>query len=226
MDLVTTREAAKRLGVSDVAVRKMLKTGRLTDLGMVGHTILIDPASLHRALDSGKRSGRLWTPKTAWAALCLLSGDKAPWIESTSRYRLTRRLRDLNAGEVQQLARNRAEVKRYRATPTALDALQEALIPTAGSALRNNEIAHRFGLAGGGGFFDGYAASGDGSKLAAALGMVDDPSGNVTIREASLSEPFAEQITPLAAIAVDLMDSLATRERSAVMRVLEELLNG
>src|SRR4029453_17434179 len=104
MEFVTTKEAAQRLGVSGVAVRKMLKSGRLTDVGMVGYTILIDPASLHRALESGKRSGRLRPPKTAWAALCLLSGDKAPWIESASRYRLTRRLRDLNPGEVQQLA--------------------------------------------------------------------------------------------------------------------------
>jgi excisionase family DNA binding protein len=225
MDAVTTKEAARRLGVSDVAVRKMLKAGRLTG-DMVGHTILIDPASLHRTLDLGKRSGRLWTPKTAWAALCLLSGDQAPWIESASRYRLRRRLRDLSAGQVQQLARNRAEVKRFRATPTAIDTLQEALIPTAGSAMRNNEIGGRFGLAGGGGFFDGYAASGDGSRLAAALGMVEDPNGNVTIREATFTEPLAEQMPPLAAIAVDLMDSLATRERSAGTRVLEELLNG
>lgn len=89
-----------------------------------------------------------------------------------------------------------------------------------------SQTAARFGLSGGGGFVDGYATAGDGDRFAAALGMVENPSGNVVIRETALAEPFASQRTPLAAVAVDLMDSLATRERSAGARVLKELLGG
>ncbi|MFE4542229.1 helix-turn-helix domain-containing protein [Arthrobacter sp. NPDC056727] len=225
MKLVTTREAAERLGVSDVAVRKMLTTGRLTGAGRAGRTLLIDPASLQRAVDAGRHAGRLWSPKTAWAALYLLSGEAAPWIGSAERYRLRRRLRELGPGDVHQLARNRAAVKRYRATPTAVDRLHQGLILTGGSAMRDEAMAARFGLSGGGGFIEGYATAGDGARFAAALGMMEDPAGNTIIREAALTEPFASRRTPVAAVAVDLMDSLATRERSAGTRVIEELLN-
>ncbi|MGO4143942.1 hypothetical protein AB4Y77_02555 [Paenarthrobacter sp. YAF11_1] len=38
-------------------------------------------------------------------------------------------------------------------------------------------------------------------------------------------KPFVDGRAPLAAIAVDLMDSLATRERSAGKRVINELLH-
>lgn len=226
MNAVTTREAADRLGISDVAVRKMLRTGRLTGVGTAGRTLLIDPASLQRVADAGKRAGRLWSVKTAWAALCLLSGQETPWISAAEKYRLKTRLGEIRAEDVQLLARNRAAVKRYRATPAAVDRLRPRLMPTAGSAMHDEETAARFGLSGGGGFAEGYATAGDGEKFAAALGMVEDPTGHVVIRETALTEPFNSGRTPLAAVAVDLMDSLSTRERSAGIRVLEELLHG
>ena len=225
MEAVTTGEAARVLGVTDVAVRKMLKSGRLTGAGKAGRTILVDPASLKRTLNAGKHVGRLWAPKTAWAALCLLSGQDTPWLGSSEKSRLRNRLHSIGPDEVHQLARNRALVKRYRATPTAVDMLRQSLIPTAGSAMRDEETAARFGLTGGGGFVDGYATAGDGDRFASALAMVEDPSGNALIRETALAEPFAGGRTPLAAVAVDLMDSLATRERSAGARVLTELLH-
>ncbi|MFJ6453740.1 hypothetical protein [Paenarthrobacter sp. NPDC091669] len=42
--------------------------------------------------------------------------------------------------------------------------------------------------------------------------------------EVDLDEPSADGRAPVAAIAVDLMGSLATRERSAGKRVINELL--
>ena len=61
--------------------------------------------------------------------------------------------------------------------------------------------------------------------LADAFGMVEDPDGNAIIHEVDFAEPFADGRAPVAAIAVDLMDSLATRERSAGQRVINELLH-
>ncbi|GAA4376079.1 helix-turn-helix domain-containing protein [Paeniglutamicibacter cryotolerans] len=226
MNVVTTREAADRLGISDVAVRKMLRSGRLTGAGTAGRTLLIDPASLQRVVDSGKHTGRLWSPRTAWAALCILSGQEAPWITAAEKYRLKTRLGDLGSEDVHLLARNRAAVKRYRGTPAAVDRLRPRLMPTAGSAMHDEVTAARFSLSGGGGFAEGYATAGDGEKFANALGLVEDPNGNVVIRETTRTEPFTSSHTPWAAVAVDLMDSLSTRERSAGIRVLEELLHG
>lgn len=225
MTAVTTREAADRLGISDVAVRKMLRTGRLIGAGTAGRTLLIDPASLQRVVDAGQRAGRLWSPKTAWAALCILSGQETPWINAAGKYRLKTRLREIRAEDVHLLSRNRAVVKRYRGTPAAVDLLRPRLMPTAGAAMHDEATAARFGLSSGIGAAEGYATAGDGDKFATALGMVQDPAGNVVIYETPLTEPFNSGQTPMAAVAVDLMDSLSTRERSAGIRVLEELLH-
>ena len=80
-------------------------------------------------------------------------------------------------------------------------------------------------MAGGGGIAEGYVMAGDAKALADSLGLVEDQSGNAIIHEVELVEPFAEGRAPVAAVAVDLMGSLATRERSAGKRVIEELLH-
>ncbi|NWL12606.1 hypothetical protein DM793_15160 [Paenarthrobacter nitroguajacolicus] len=80
-------------------------------------------------------------------------------------------------------------------------------------------------MAGGSGTAEGYVMIGDVSALADALGLVEDPDGNAIIHEVDLDEPFVDGRAPVAAIAVDLMDSLATRERSAGQHVINELLH-
>ncbi|MEG0214239.1 MULTISPECIES: helix-turn-helix domain-containing protein [unclassified Glutamicibacter] len=100
MSVMTTTETAKLLGVSSEAVRKMLKTGRLEQTGVAGRTILIDAESVHRAHREGKRTGRLWTQRTAWAALSLLSGAEVSWLSASELWRLRKRLATLSAEEI------------------------------------------------------------------------------------------------------------------------------
>lgn len=57
--------------------------------------------------------------------------------------------------------------------------------------------------------------AGDAKGLADSFGLVEDPNGNTIIHEVELEEPFAEGKAPVAAVAVDLMGSLATWARSA-----------
>ncbi len=125
------------------------------------------------------------------------------------------RLRELDADAVCVLARNKDKTHRYRATSDGLAALNDHLIPSGASAMREESIAGTFGMAGGSGTAEGYVMIGDVSALADAFGLVGDPDGNAIIHEVDLHEPFAYGRAPVAAIAVDLMDSLATRERSA-----------
>ena len=226
MEPVTTTQAADRLGVTPEAVRKMLNNGRLTAAGRAGRTLLVDPASLQRVQRGGKHAGRLWAPATAWAALCLLSGEEAPWIGSSEKSRLKNRLRSATPEDIYLLARNRARINRYRAAPSAAAQVLHGLVPTAGSAMQDLSMAARFGLTGGGSSADGYAMPGEAEAFAAAYGMVTDPAGSVIIREAALADPLTGITAPTAAVAVDLMDSLATRERAAGVRVLGELLRG
>ena len=54
--------------------------------------------------------------------------------------------------------------------------------------------------------------AGDAKALADSFGLVEDANGNAVIHEVELEEPFAEGRAPVAAVAVDRMGSLATRE--------------
>ena len=224
MSTVTTSQAAAKLKVSPEAVRKMVRTGRLMSAGHAGRTLLIDQASLQRVALGGRHTGRLWAPRTAWAALALLSGQKAPWLGSSEKYRLRKSLQSLAPEDVYLLSRNRAVVRRYRATPSASLLVLQRVVPTAGSAMRDASMSARFGLASGPSDADGYVMSGEAEEVAAAYGMVEDPAGDVVLRETGFAEPFTADIAPTAAVAVDLMDSLAARERAAGARVLSEML--
>ncbi|NUP73383.1 MAG: hypothetical protein HOQ07_01815 [Sinomonas sp.] len=84
-------------------------------------------------------------------------------------------------------------------------------------------MAATFGLSGGSGFIDGYVPTGAAGQIADAYGLVEDPTGNIVLREADFTDPLRGG-TPLPAVALDLADSLATRERSAGLRYLQTRL--
>lgn len=225
MEAMTTHEAGERLGITQASVRQLIGSGQLTVVGRAGRALLLNRSSVERRAAAGSRRGRAWAPKVAWAALTMLSGGNPGWISPSEKSRLKSRLRGRTAEDVAVLARHKDRVRRYRVTPDGLPVLQDHLIPGGVSALRSEAIAARFGLTSGSGLVEGYVMQGDAEQLAEALGMVEDPEGNAIVREVAISEPFAEGHAPLAAIAVDLMGSLSTRERSAGRRVINELLH-
>ncbi|MBP2269164.1 excisionase family DNA binding protein [Pseudarthrobacter sp. PvP004] len=222
---LSTAEVAERLGITQVSVRQLVQSGQLTVVGRVGRSILLDRSSVERLSAAGTRRGRAWTANTAWAALALLSGQNPTWISSSEKSRLKSRLRHLDAAAVCTLARHKDRTYRYRATRDALDRLSHYLIASGATAMRDESTAETFGMTGGSGIAEGYVMAGDAKALADSFGLVEDPSGNAIIHEVELEEPFAEGRAPVAAIAVDLMGSLAIRERSAGQRVIEELLH-
>ncbi|WP_434613773.1 helix-turn-helix domain-containing protein [Arthrobacter sp. A5] len=131
---MTVTEAMERLGISRVSVHQLVKTGSLVRTDSIGRNTMIDAGSVERLATSRTSPGRAWTERTTWAALALLSGQEAPWIN----------------GEAEESARS--------------------------------------------------------------YGMAPDPAGNAVIRGYHT-------------LTVDLMDSLAVRERSAGARILGELLH-
>ncbi|GAA4032838.1 hypothetical protein GCM10023063_15230 [Arthrobacter methylotrophus] len=221
---MTTREASERLGITQQSVRQLINNGQLSVEGTAGRTKLVTRSSVERLAAAGTRRGRPWTAKVAWAALALLSGRNPTWISASEKSRLKTRLRTLDAAAVAVLARNKDKTLRYRATPDGLTALNDHLIASGASAMRDEATADTFGMSGGGGIAEGYVMAGDAQALAEAFGLVEDPEGNAIIHEVEIAEPFVEGRAPVAAIAVDLMSSLATRERSAGQRVISELL--
>lgn len=219
---VSTAEAADRLGVSQRQVRNMVAHGQL-DILEAASTLLITNDSLIRAMQTPRRAGRAWSPRVAWAALDLLGGGEAKWLQPSERYRLRQSLKTRTVDEVMAAARNRATVRRFRATSEAVTRLREHVAVTGGSAMQDPDIASQFGLAGGGGFLDGYVPAGVADEMAEAFYMEEDPSGNVTLREVEFEEAL-KQYPLIAAIALDLAGSLATREHRAGRSVLEKLL--
>jgi hypothetical protein len=225
MNGLTVADVVDRLGITRASVHDLLRSGQLTASGHAGRVLLIDRSSVERLAASGTRRGRAWTARTAWAALALLSNQNPTWISASEKSRLKSRLRELDADAVCVLARNKDTTLRYRATPDGLAALTGHLIASGASAMRDETTAETFGMSGGGGIAEGYVMAGDAQALADAFGLVEDPDGNAIIHEVELAEPFADGRAPVAAVAVDLMGSLATRERSAGQRVINELLH-
>jgi hypothetical protein len=132
-------------------------------------------------------------------------------------------LRGRNAEDVMVAARKRSLTKTFRGTSEAVEKLQENILPTGGAAMRVADIGAVFGLAGGGGFIDGYVPAGVADHMAEAFHLEEAEDGNVTLREVDFEDGLRSGV-PVAAIALDLAESMATREQSAGKRILLKLL--
>lgn len=225
---MTTKDAATTLGTDVKTVRAWVHSGRLPLAGRAGRNFLLDPASVQRLAGYSRRRGPGWGRKTAWAAINLLSGGGAEWLIPQNRSRLRTALRNstMDAARMHALARNRSTVHRYRGHRSVTDVLAGKVVSTGTAAVAGNQnAALRFGLASGHRHVDGYVGVGATESLTKAFALTPDPAGDIVLREADLKYIPAADVAPAAAIALDLMDSLSTRERSAGERVLNELLD-
>lgn len=222
-------DAAVALGVSRRQVERLAQAGDLAVARRVGRAFLLDAASVHRCAQMQRRRGRPWNEATAWAALALLSGRAVDSIPAAQRTRLMHRLRRSTSDEVAYLARRRhTTVHRMRGWGGEMLGAGSVLVAGGVSALdADPALAARFGLtAGHPGVVDGYVLDTHLQTLVDTFGLVPDSGGEVTVRVVTEPHPFLTTgALPVAAVAVDLMDSLHTRERSAGTRVLQELLD-
>ncbi|MBP1054882.1 hypothetical protein ACH49M_31145 [Rhodococcus qingshengii] len=230
MDEMTVHDAAAALAVTERQVTRLARAGTITITREVGKSLLLSSASVHRIAQTTRRRGRPWNPDVAWAALALLSHRTVDWISPPEQItRLKHRLRRSNADEVAYLARNRATTHHMDTWDGDADALirDGHLAATGVSAIIHvPERAARFGLSSTlGDKADGYIVDDAFEDIVEQFGMLS-PDGDVTLRVVTALNPFFDTTTlPIAAVAVDLMESLDTRERSAGTRVLQELLD-
>src|SRR3712207_1821086 len=118
MALMTTQQAADRIGVSIRHVQRLVAEGDLAAIG----TDRIDADSVAQwiAQRQGSRF-RAWEEPTAWAAVALLEGQPAPWLGQAQRSRLRSALAGTPVQELASRPRNRATVHRYSPHPRAID---------------------------------------------------------------------------------------------------------
>ena len=228
---MTVHDAAAALSVTERQVTRLTRAGSITIAREVGNSLLLNSASVHRMAQSSRRPGRPWNPEVSWAALALLSHCTVDWIASPTQItRLKHRLRRSSAAEVAYLARNRATTHHMETWAEGdVDVLIRGgyLAATGISAIIHvPETAARFGLSSArNDKADGYIVDDDFDDVVEQFGMLSQ-NGDVTLRVVSTLNPFFRTSTlPIAAVAVDLMESLDTRQRSAGTRVLQELLD-
>ncbi|NGP08658.1 hypothetical protein G6038_24930 [Rhodococcus sp. 14C212] len=222
-------DAATALGVSRRQVERLAQAGDVAVVRRVGRALLLDASSVHRCAQMSRRRGRPWREQTAWAALTILSGLRADWISSAHRDRLLERLRSSTPDAVAYLARRRStSILRMRGWGVEMTGPGSVLVAGGISALDTDpQMAARFGLTTGHhSGVDGYVLDAHVEALVDAYGLVPDLAGDVTLRVVSDSHlALTDGVVPVAVVAVDLMDSLNTRERGAGTRILQELLD-
>jgi hypothetical protein len=215
MSLIALTEAAERLGVSTRQVQYLVARGELRQVARG----VLDDTSIERyvAVRGGSRR-RAWAEATAWGAVALLSGADAEWMGDTQRSRLRSRLRRLDAAELVERARDRAEVTRYRAHSSAGRYLLGELVYAA-------DAGSRLGLAETDNV-DGYLASEDVNGLVSRHGLIRDDEGRVTLRATTMDLGVVRDLAKRSAVlaAIDLAESLAVRERRAGLDGLDRAL--
>lgn len=216
---ITVADAAELLEVSVRQVTRLASQGVLTRSRVVGRTLLLDAASVHRQAGRLRHNGRPWSAATAWAALALLSGEQVAWLEASALSRLRHSLRASRALEVAWLARRRATVHQMQGWGK-----DNGLLATGVSALRNPDVAAVFDLSPVERGSDGYVLARNFPDVVTHAGLFEDIEGDVVVRVVPDGAGYAVDRPFLAAIAVDLSESLDTREAAAGTRVLEGLL--
>ncbi|MGW4636337.1 helix-turn-helix domain-containing protein [Nocardia sp. NPDC004415] len=224
MDAMTVAEAATALGVRPRQVQRLVAAGHLTVSRKVGRSVLVDTRSVLRRKRMDSRQGRPWTQTNAWAAIVMLSNGVPRWITAAQRGRITHRLATASPDDLAQLTRNRADVRRFRCHPSLLPELERDLILTGASALSGPD-ADLLGLTPSYDSVDGYSPMESVAELVRAYVLTPDPAGQVTIRAVAEERAFVGGRLPAATIALDLAESLNTREQAAGTAQLARLLD-
>lgn len=226
MDFLTTVEVAQRLGVSPREVRRLATTGVLTPV-KIGTSWTFSDTEVYRLQRQARHPGRLWSARTAWAALELLGGASTELIDQPRRSRLLARLRALEPQQLHRLAGKRTEVHRFHASDRGLSRLSRFVSPTGISAVADQATAQRFGLAGVASEkrVDGYTHV-DLTIVVEKCRLVPDAAGNATVRQLPEGLAVDHLLGTAPVVAIDLMDSDDVRERGSGRDRLKELLDG
>lgn len=119
-DAMTVRAAAHFLEVSEKQVQHL---GRRGDVRYVARG-LVDGASVrHLHARRQGRHTRGWSPRTAWAAIALLSGRNAQWLGQGQVSRLRTRLRVIDSAGLVAATRDRAVIGRFAGHASATNRL-------------------------------------------------------------------------------------------------------
>lgn len=216
MAAIDYREAARRLDLSERQVERLVRAGELLKV----HRGLVDETSLALHQARIRRRGRGWDEATAWAAIAMLTGERADWLGQTQRSRLKRMLKQLSAEDVVARARNRAHVHRFGGLDSAIRrATSEIIDAHANDAALGLTASDRV---------DGYVAAANLPGLVRRLRLHEDLDGRLTLRATAFDTDVVRSLAGHGHVvaAIDLAESTDPRERGAGRDALAAALDG
>jgi excisionase family DNA binding protein len=220
---LTVREAAGRLGVSPLAVRQQIASGRLAAVKR-GRDWLLDPQAVERMARQRPGSGRPLSPRMAWAVLLLACGEEAAArnLAGQDRYwsRARAWLRDHPLQEDAARLRARAEVEQLDAHPSEL----KRILDRADVMMTGTSAADTVGLLGAMSAVEVYAPAGRRGAIVEEHALMP---GHGPVRVRWVPDELwphllgdRDRRAPQAAILLDLLESDEPRARREAARAL------
>jgi len=210
----SVREAAGALGVSDRRIRAMIREEILPGRRSGGRW-LVRRVGVELRKRRGGKPGRPLSHRNAWALVSKLSGNGWPALSAWDRSRLERKLeRGSLLSLADQLGR-RAEPRLFRADSRVLDDIRSdpALVRSGVSAAREYGLDVRAP-----GIVEAYAQRDYVDQLVYrySLQPADVVDANVVLHVVNGPVPrSADDVAPLAAVALDLIESGDARSQRA-----------
>lgn len=219
---VPASEAARRLGVDNSRIRRLVASGALS-ARKVANRWLVDASALERHASRRRDGGRPLESANAWGLLFLASRELAPWLPSDVRSRLRRRLRERSLRH--DLARlcKRARARYFvggvraqaqvRRNPRFVHSGISAAA-TYGARVRSSRV------------LEGYLPEDEVGRLAYRLALrpVDEREADLILHGVVGFWPFDDRkFAPVAAVAADLLESLDRRTRRAGQELLKRI---
>ena len=217
---MTLAQAAQELGISVREAQRLARAGHLQVVRRIGRSVLVDDGSVMARSHSQPSRGRRWSAETVWAVMELLDTGATLRLSGSSRSRLKKRLRGMDAESFVRLAVDRATSVRMIQTRRRPEDLRSRVLLTGRSASTDPVRAKRLGLTptvwdG----IEGYVRATEIDALQERFGLVGDADGEVLLRVAQTGVEVTDSV-----IALDLVDRGSTRERSAGLECLEAAL--
>ncbi|MDR0501550.1 MAG: excisionase family DNA-binding protein [Coriobacteriales bacterium] len=222
-NMLTVSNAAKHLGVSRHQIVELIHRGSLLADRTAGNAFLVDASSVELLRITRRGNGRPMKPETAWAALWVLSGLEANWLNYHQQRRLCIKLSNIGAEDLVWNCRKRANTVLLRVSDSFLAQASAELVLSGANAAQK----HGLNLTAPTSFLEGYLQANRLEYFIKRYHAVSGAGANIKLHIMA-PPPFecmANTVMPVAVVAADLSKSLDTRERSSGLTTLKELLD-
>lgn len=216
--LLSTKEASERLDVSARRVRELAAKGTLESVGDDSR-LYVTEESVRRFQSRIRRPGRLFSPRIAFAALYVLSGEEPGWLKAAEKYRLKRKLCMMDVPRLLELCSRRASTHDFWCRDSRLNRVSQSIRISSATG----GLAEKFDLTESPNV-EGYIPEEVLPDLITWAKLRSDfrPT-NVRLHVTSFTPP-GEGHMPIGVCAADLAESVDVRERSAGERMIGRLL--